>query len=92
MEMVVGFLSFVSWGYTLIGAVGAYGLGIRLAELPDWWRVSAVVAVITLAICIAGCVHDAKKPSGKDARRLGVIRYDPEADEWYCAPDTEDRQ
>lgn len=92
MAVALGFIAMVSWMYTFIGAVGACGLGIRLTDLPQWWYTAAVVAVLMMVISIAHCVYGVKKKPAKDPRRLGVIRYDPETEEWYCDPGETDDQ
>lgn len=91
MAAVFGFIAMVSCMYTFIGAAGAYGLGLSLAELPQWWYTAAVVAGFMLFIIIAHCANSVKKQQKEDPRRRGVIRYDPETEEWYCDPGTDDQ-
>lgn len=91
MALLFGFISLTAWGYTFIGAAGAYGLGMRLSDMPQWWYTAAAAAVLTLVICIAGCVHDIRKVPERDPRRLGVIRYDSQTGEWYCDPGEDKR-
>lgn len=84
MGVLLGMTGLISWGYTLIGAAANLGAGI---PLPEWWYPAAATAILTLIITLCVCVQSAKSGREKrDPRRLGVIRYDPDTETWYCDP------
>lgn len=84
MGVLLGMTGLISWGYTMIGWISFREAGI---PLPEWWYPAAATAILTLIIALCVCVQSAKSGRGKrDPRRLGVIRYDPDTEMWYCDP------